>query len=148
MTPLEIRQAIQEFFIAQPFGVLGTMREGLSHLSLVSFASTKDLKTLLIVTGRTSRKFQNILANPRVSFFTDNRPDSSLYIHAAMGISAKGQAYELDKRSESDSVRIYLEKHPAMEEFLKSLETVLIGIQVESYEVVTNFQELATVNMI
>jgi len=65
MTKLE--KLIKEIIGSQYFAVLNTLGEGLPYSNLVSFAVTDDLRSLVFVTERNTRKFRNMQENINVS---------------------------------------------------------------------------------
>jgi hypothetical protein len=54
-------ETIQSLFDAQPYA------------SLMAFAATDDLKRLLFATERNTRKYANLVSNPRAALLVDNR---------------------------------------------------------------------------
>lgn len=59
---------LYSFFNPQRYGVLGTISpEGLPQAALVGIAATPALE-LIFDTLQTTRKYRNLVANPRVSF--------------------------------------------------------------------------------
>jgi len=70
-SPERIRPVLRELFVSQRLAVLATHDDdGQPYASLMAFAATDDLKYLLVVTGRPTRKYANLSADsPR-----DHRP--------------------------------------------------------------------------
>jgi nitroimidazol reductase NimA-like FMN-containing flavoprotein (pyridoxamine 5'-phosphate oxidase superfamily) len=74
MIALENHKAdLISFFRSQPLAVLATHNKGQPYGSLVAFAATHDLDYLIFSTTRSTRKFANLSADPRVAMVIDNR---------------------------------------------------------------------------
>ena len=56
----EPEQLIKEVLNTQYFAVLNSVGEGQPYSNLVSFAITDDLKSLVFITDRNTRKYRNI----------------------------------------------------------------------------------------
>ena len=64
---------LRDLFRSQRFAVLATDDHGQPFPSLMAFAAAEDLRQLVILTERTTRKFANLMANGRVALLIDNR---------------------------------------------------------------------------
>ena len=74
----DIRKRLNTLFQKQHLAVLSTQQDGQPYASLVAFVVTDDLEYLYFVTPKTTRKFENLSANPRVAFLVNdsvNRED-------------------------------------------------------------------------
>jgi hypothetical protein len=57
-------------------------------------------------------------------------------------------AYELEPGRETDKIiKLYLKKHPAMEEFVNSPTTAIFELKVNTYYFVENFQEVTEIHL-
>ena len=63
MTMTKPEELLKEVLNMQYFAVLNTLGEGLPYSNLVSFAVTDDLRSLVFVTNRNTRKYKNIQEN-------------------------------------------------------------------------------------
>ncbi|MEI8183531.1 MAG: pyridoxamine 5'-phosphate oxidase family protein [Desulfomonile sp.] len=138
---------IRSLLTSQKFGVLSTQEKDHPYLSLVAFAETTDLRTILFATTRTTRKFKNISSRAGVALLVDNRSNEAADIHEAMAITAVGTACEISQLLREKLNRVYLEKQPYMREFLSSPSTALVKIDVENYLLVRHFQKVAILNL-
>jgi len=84
----QIREILLELFSAQKLAVLGTHQAGQPYGSLVAFAATPDLKSLLFATTRATRKFANLQADSRVSMVFDNRSNRVADFRKAVAATA------------------------------------------------------------
>ncbi len=138
---------IRNLLASQRFAVLSTQEQDHPYLSMVAFTETGDLRSILFATTKDTRKYGNISAVSGVALLVDNRTNEAADVSEAMALTIIGTAREVpdSKREELDGV--YLEKQPHMEEFLSSPSTALIRVDVESYILVSHFQEVATLNL-
>jgi heme iron utilization protein len=139
---VKLRAVLKELFAFQKLAVLSTHQSGQPYANLVAFASTADFKHLLFATSRTTRKFANLAADPRVALLVDNRSNREADFENALVVSATGRAEEVDLRKRTQLLRIYLEKHPHLREFATSPDCALVKVTVDHYEVVSQFQKV------
>ena len=64
-------------FHRRRLAVLATQHEGKPYASLVAFAATDDLKTIIFATTRSTRKFVYLSSNPAVALLIDNRTNEA-----------------------------------------------------------------------
>lgn len=138
----KIKQRLNELFASQKLAVLSTHDKGQPYSSLVCFASTKDLKQILFVTSKNTRKFSNIKTDSRVSFLIDNRTNQNSDIHDAIAVTATGKAEIADGKERDVLLRHYLTKHPYLENFLMEPTSALINVKLEFCYLVETFQKV------
>lgn len=134
-------------FRSQPLAVLATHNRGQPYGSLVAFAATDDLNYLIFSTTRSTRKFANLSADPRVAMVIDNRSNHPSDLRFAKAVTATGRAEEIPIHESGDFQAIYLNKHPHLEDFVSSPSTALIKIRVEVYYLVTRFQNVVEIRL-
>ena len=128
----------------QYFGVLATNNKGQPYTSLISFAVTPDLKTIIFATPKDTQKFKNILNTRKVSILIDNRAVTRKNLMATEAITAIGRARHVTMGKTRDRLAaIYLEKHPDMEEFVQSDTTALVAVKVARCIHVVRFQTVS-----
>ena len=148
MTDLEnYRDDIIELFHSQPLAVLATQGSGQPYGSLVAFASTDDLKYLIFSTTRSTRKYANLSSDPRVAMLVDNRSNNPSDLRFARAVTGTGKVKEVTKDKPGKFMEIYLEKHPHLEEFVLSPSSALLKISVETYYMVTRFQNVMEIRL-
>jgi nitroimidazol reductase NimA-like FMN-containing flavoprotein (pyridoxamine 5'-phosphate oxidase superfamily) len=89
---------LKNLFQQQMLGVLATHATAGPYVSLVAFAETEDLKRLVFITSRSTRKFSNMTANSNVSMLVDNRSNHAADFSQAMAVSVIGHAVEVQGR--------------------------------------------------
>jgi heme iron utilization protein len=143
----EARQALKELFDGQRFAVLATQYKGQPYGSLVAFAATENLGSILFPTKRGTRKFANLAEDGRVALVMDNRSNEASDLEAATAATAVGVAQECRGEERQRLEAYYLGKHPQMAGFLREADCALVRVEVERYVLVRQFQEVTEVVM-
>ncbi|TKB23908.1 pyridoxamine 5'-phosphate oxidase family protein [Desulfopila sp. IMCC35006] len=138
----EIQGKLLSLLDGQQLAVLSTQREGQPYSSLMAFAFTPDLANIVVATGKSTRKHQNLIQESRVSLLIDNRSNSENDFHAAMAATVIGKAESLAESERPVYEKLYLQRHPYLEKFLASPTTAFIKIRVSHYVLVYRFQEV------
>ena len=132
-------QLLKEVIITQYFAVLNSLGEGQPYSNLVSFAITDDLKSLIFVTNRNTRKYRNIKENKNISLLIDNRTNQPSDVTKATAITVIGTAREeLDNKSRLQA--IFLAKHPQLQQFIDNPNNALIPVNIREY-IIASFNE-------
>jgi len=145
--PGALRETLRTLFLAQPLAVLSTSDEGQPYCSLVAFASTDDAGSLVFATSRSTRKFTNLARDPRVALLIDNRSNEAADFHDATAVTATGRAREVSGGERDVLLKLFLDKHPGLEEFARSPECALVEVRVSFYTVVSRFQQVTTLEI-
>jgi hypothetical protein len=132
-----VAEMIKSLFVAQRFAVLATESGGQPYSNLVAFAETDDLKNLVFVTNRNSRKYTNTRVNNRVAMLVDNRTNQPSDLDKAAAITALGTIGEVMADYYDALSRIYLAKHPRLDSFLGNPSNALMSVAVRDYIVAT-----------
>ena len=133
----------REPFEPQKLAVLATCDEhGHPYTSLMAFAATDNLDRLLLATERSSRKFANLSAEPRVALLIDSRPNRGSDLKEALAVTVVGRAQEVRRAERVGLLRLYLVKHPQLEAFVTSPSCALISVKVKVYYVASRFQRV------
>lgn len=143
----EARLELSRLLNSQRLAVLGTHNGGQPYASLVSFAAAPDLTHLLFATTRSTRKYANLISDPRAAMLIDNRSNHETDIHSAMAVTATGAVGELLDTERAEAQVRYLAKHPYLEEFVRSPSCALIRLAVRTYYLVTRFQNVIEIHM-
>jgi len=132
----ELFDLIKRIFTAQSFAVLGTQSEGQPYCNLVAFAEADNLKSLIFVTSRDTRKYANIQANKKVAVLIDSRMNQVTDLSSAIAVTALGAIEEVINNKEYLS-GVYLSKHPELKDFLYKPSNALMNVAVTDYIVAT-----------
>jgi uncharacterized pyridoxamine 5'-phosphate oxidase family protein len=127
----------------QYFAVLNTIGHGLPYSNLVSFAATDDLRSLVFVTGRNTRKYRNVQDNHNISLLIDNRTNKPSDTSQAIAIAAIGIAREeIDNKSLLRD--IFLARHPQLRHFVEAPDNAIMLVTIRKY-IVASFDKTQTV---
>ncbi len=138
----QIREAIKGILDIQKLSVLATQGDGRPYGSLVAFAATADLKTLLFATNRATRKYSNLLAHPDVAMVIDTRTNQAADFSDAAAVTVLGEVEEVAADDRQEFLNIYIEKHPYLKEFVESPTCALLRVRVRKYIIVSSFQNV------
>lgn len=136
----EMHERIRALLDSQPLAVLSTQRDGQPYASLMAFAHTDDLTRIVVATGTSTRKHQNIIADSRVALMVDNRSNREEDFHEAAALTILGVASPVLSEERPVYEDLYLGRHPYLEKFLSSPTTTLFKVAVNHYLMVTRFQ--------
>jgi nitroimidazol reductase NimA-like FMN-containing flavoprotein (pyridoxamine 5'-phosphate oxidase superfamily) len=138
----DLTSKLKWLFASQRLAVLATQSEGQPYNCLVAVVETDDLRRLLFVTSRTTRKYHNLRSEPRVSLLVDNRSNDESDFHGATAATAIGVATEVDGAEERARLStVYLAKHGHLRAFLDSPDAALISVEVSDY-VISSFTQV------
>jgi len=138
----QLRKTLKDLFDSQRLGVLATYGQGQPYGSLVAFAATDDLKHLMFATTRATRKYANVMAQSRVSMLVDNRSNQDSDFHSAIAVTVVGRAEEVEESERDRFLKLYVTKHPSLEDFVMSPACALLKISVDKYSMVSRFQNV------
>lgn len=145
--PRQLALELKALFASQGLAVLSTHDHGQPYCSLVAFASSDDLKSLVFATTRATRKYANIDEDSRVSMLVDNRSNRVADFHEAMAVTATGHAGEVVGPEKDSLLKLYLAKHPHLEDFVMSPTCALMRLEVVRYYVASRFQHVMVLGM-
>jgi nitroimidazol reductase NimA-like FMN-containing flavoprotein (pyridoxamine 5'-phosphate oxidase superfamily) len=138
---------IRNLLGSQKLAVLSTQDHGQPYCNLIAMAATDDLKHLLFATTRATRKYANLMADARVAVLVDNRRNDPADFTEAAALTALGKAWEVQGVERQQFLKVYLGKHPYLEEFAAAPTCALLRIRVDKYIVVTRFQEVREIQI-
>jgi nitroimidazol reductase NimA-like FMN-containing flavoprotein (pyridoxamine 5'-phosphate oxidase superfamily) len=127
---------------SQRFAALATKSRDYPYLSLVAFAVTADLNSLVFCTPRKTSKFLNMTSNPQIALLIDNRTNRDSDLKNASALTVLGVAEECRGRTKKRLLDIFLSRHPKLRDFAASSDTALIRIRPKRFIFVTQFQEV------
>jgi heme iron utilization protein len=128
----------------QLHAVLATEAEGQPYTSLIAYALTPDMKGVLFVTPKNTRKYKNIMKNSRVSLLIDTRSNTKKDYMDAEAVTILGNAVSVRKgEKRSELADIFLKKHQGLREIINSSETAFILVEINVCMHVTHFQSVS-----
>ena len=138
----DLGQQLVRLLSTERLGVLSTCGGEQPYASLVAFAGTDDLSHIVFATPRPTRKYANLVANGKVAMLIDSRSKRVTDFRQAMAATAVGTVKEIRKAKNNRLIRLYLQKHPQLQDFLGSPTCAVLDIRVERYHVVERFQQV------
>ncbi len=141
-TSAEIQNRVRKLFESQKLAVVATQTGGQPYASLVAFVATEDLRHIFFVTARTTRKFSNLTSDSRVAVLVNSSANQESDFHDAISITVTGNAEEIKDAEWQSILKLYLSKHPYLEDFVRSPSCALIRVTARSYYMVQNFQNV------
>jgi nitroimidazol reductase NimA-like FMN-containing flavoprotein (pyridoxamine 5'-phosphate oxidase superfamily) len=138
---------IRELLESQRLAVLSTQDHGQPYCNIIAIAATDDLKNLLFATTRATRKYANLMADPRVAVLVDNRKNAPSDFADTAAVTALGKAWELQGAERQRFLKVYLARHPYLEEFVAAPTCALLRIKVDRYIAVSRFQDVREIRM-
>ncbi len=140
--PEQIQRNLKELFEFQSLAVIATHNEGQPYTSLVAFVATDDLKHIFFVTPKATRKFTNLKNDSRVAVLINSSQNQASDFHKAVSVTIVGDAQEVSGSERVKILKLYLEKHPYLEEFARSPSCALVQVSAKSFYMVKNFQNV------
>ena len=142
------RNSIKKLIDEQMFAVLSSYMDEQPYSNLMAFMPCDNYSSLVFITARTTRKYSNLKKHSKCSMFIDNRRNKSYDCLDAKGVNAAGEAYELEPGKEKNEIiEMYLKRHPALEDFVKSPSVAIFKLKVNTYYFVENFQEVTEAHL-
>ena len=144
---IALERSIREILFSRKVAVLATRGEEYPHACLVAFALTEDISTLVFVTSLSTRKYANIQESNRVTLLVDTRGNTEEDFHDARAVSIQGRARTAPISGEPFLKSLFLDRHPYLEDFVNSPTCVLVIVTVDSYALVSRFQNVLLLDM-
>ena len=131
-----MQDKMQEVLQSQSMCVLATVADGKPHCSLMAYVFAPEERSIIMVTHRNTKKFQNVIANPQVSLLIDTRlqdgDEKRSYLKA---LTVKGWCETIESQSESDRLKqLLLKSNRHLSEFVSHPEAAVIGVKVSSLQ--------------
>lgn len=143
----DLRNKLKALFDTQQIGVLSTQKRNRPYASLVAFAVTDDLKSFVFATPRTTRKYSNIIASSRAALLIDNRSNKMSDFRRAMAVTVVGKVRELLKSKKNRLIRLYMDKHSHLEDFIMSPTCAVLCLEAETLHIVDRFQHVVELHL-
>jgi nitroimidazol reductase NimA-like FMN-containing flavoprotein (pyridoxamine 5'-phosphate oxidase superfamily) len=131
----------------QLFAVLATQALDKPYASLVAFAAAPDLRTIIFATNKGAGKYANLIERPNAALLIDNRSNNPTDTQTATAVTASGKVSETDGAERDRFLALYAHKHPGLVAFASNADTALMKLEVDSYLMVTRFQNVVTLRV-
>ena len=140
--PEQLESQLRGLFHQQLHMVLATHDGAAPYTSLMAFAATADLSSLVFVTSRATHKYSNMAANNQVSALIDNRTNRNADFQSALAVTALGQVREPQGKERDDLLALFLQRHPELEPFCLAPSSAFMALMVSRYILVGRFDEV------
>ena len=138
---------IAELMNTQRFAVLSTQQNNQPYASLVAFAVSTDLKHVYFLTPNTTRKYENLTANPKVAVLVNDSRNQAEDIENAASVTGTGVAHVVVNGENQAALDDYLQRHPHLKAFAAAPTTAFISITMNRYFMVNRFQNVVVVKI-
>ncbi|UCG32124.1 MAG: pyridoxamine 5'-phosphate oxidase family protein [Phycisphaerales bacterium] len=136
-------ERVRRLLTEQPYAVLCTQSQSQPYGSLVAFAASDDLKTIVFSTAVTTRKYRLLTECEHVAFLIDSRSTSPADMMQIEAVTATGHARVVTAGRECDRwAGLLTARHPHLAPFVKAESSALIRVDVVRYFHVCRFQEV------
>jgi nitroimidazol reductase NimA-like FMN-containing flavoprotein (pyridoxamine 5'-phosphate oxidase superfamily) len=138
-----IAERIGHLLDEQQYGVLCTQGGGQPYGSLVAFASTDDLQSVVFATPVTTRKFRLLSDCDHVALLIDSRARSTEDMMAIEAVTATGRAARVQPGPEFERwANLLTSRHPHLAPFVKAPTSAVFLVTIYRYFHVSRFQEV------
>jgi heme iron utilization protein len=143
----KLKQQLGRLFTTQKLAVLSTSDDGQPYNNLVAFLASDDLSCIIFATTRATRKYANLIGDPRVSLLMDNRTNRQADFHRAIAVTVLGTAAELAAAERPEQEERFLARFPHLVDFVKSPSCALMKVSVSKYYIVSRFQNVIVMDV-
>ena len=138
-----IPERIRGLLVEQPYAVLCTQSQSQPYGSLVAFAASEDLKTLIFSTPVTTRKYRLLTECEHVAILIDSRSASPADMMQIEAVTVTGHAQVVAPGTEFDRwAGLLTARHPHLAPFVRAESSALVRVDVVRYFHVCRFQEV------
>ena len=136
----KIKKLVREQF----FFILCTQGEGQPYGSLIAYAFKDDLKKFFFATSKNTRKYKLLSKCPKAAVVIDSRCKNQDEFIKIDVLTATGNTIKIEKNKKDfkKDISLLKNRHPYLNKFFESNNTVLFCLDVEKYIYVSNFQEV------
>ncbi len=123
--------------------VLATATDGEPHSSLMSYVADDDGTIIYMISLKGTRKYENLLENPRVSLLFDTRDESVARDRRNVrAVTARGIFQPIaDGATKRDVLAKLLARHPQLRELADRPESEIFQVKMVSFELLEGVSE-------
>jgi nitroimidazol reductase NimA-like FMN-containing flavoprotein (pyridoxamine 5'-phosphate oxidase superfamily) len=138
-----VKARIRNLLGEQPYAVLCTQGEGQPYGSLVAFAATDELASIVFATPKATRKYRLLSECDHVALVIDSRSGQSDDMMQIEAVTATGRAAEVTESADFEHFsQLLIARHAQLKDFVASPTTAVFRVDVVRYFHVTRFQEV------
>ena len=125
-------EKINDLLLRKDSCVLATTDGETPHCSLMAYVTGESGQRLYLVTSRASRKYQNILCQPRVSLLIDTRGEQQRELTQAVTIT--GNCEILQDTAEIAEVKAnFVRQYPQLIDFVRKNDVDVMCVQIDFF---------------
>ncbi|KAF5050835.1 hypothetical protein DSECCO2_425430 [anaerobic digester metagenome] len=143
----DVRRSLEAILNGQRSGVLATCFMDIPLCSQMAFAVDEDLRALIMVTPKQTSKYDNMSANPNVSFLVSTARNDPADPAQAQALTVTAFATELDGERRHRAVTLFTSKHPNLAAFASASANAVMELRIGTYFLVDNFQQVTRIAM-
>lgn len=137
--PERIRRMVE----GERFAVLSTQGGGQPYASLIAFAMSADLSTVVFSTHVTTRKHRLLVNCDHIALLVDSRSGGETDMMKIEAFTATGRVTQVEAGPEFDRwAGLLLKRHPQLAPYVHSPTSALFRIDIIRYFHVRRFQEV------
>ena len=138
-----LQQHIGRLIKCQPYAVLCTQGQSRPYGSLVAFAASEDLKSIVFSTPVATRKYRLLSKCEHVALLVDNRSAHPHDLMRIEAVTATGSARVVAPSPDFDRwAGPLIDRHPHLADFVLDKSCALVRVAIERYFHVGRFQEV------
>jgi len=128
----KIREKINKFISSKNICVLATVEGDRPYCSLMNYLADESGSKFYMATLRNTRKFQNLLTNPRVSLLIDSRENAEFSLAQALTVEGICEPISDQEKVKWAKSRLCA-RNPFLEEFCSLPDTEVLCIRARSF---------------
>ena len=122
--------------------VLATLQGDQPCQHMMAFAHAEDLSCIYLATYLDTRKYRNMISNPRVSLLWDNRSGSAADHVDGLSLIALGRAELLAGSEHAEVLELISKRNPALQGLLQDDSCKLFKVLIEDYQWTKGYQHV------
>lgn len=129
---INVQERMERVDRTQKHAVLATVFGRSPYTSLIAYALTPDLRSVVFATPKATGKYRNMLRNSRVSLLIDTRTNTNKDYLGAEALTILGAAKTVRRgRGWGEMAGVLIQKHPDLAEFVNAPGTALMRVKIE-----------------
>jgi len=134
---------MKELVKANDLCVLATVSEGRPHCSLMSYISDEDGHEIFLISHKTTKKYVNLMENPKVSLLIDTREEEKgerrIHIKA---LTVSGEFQTINDSVKKGLIRErFLKRHSHLIDLLNDPDAEIFSIKVKSFQLLDGLKD-------
>ena len=142
MDKKQLQSKIHRLLNQQLQCVLATINGACPMQHMMAYSFSPDLSRIYLATYKNTRKFSNMVSNPIVSVFWDNRSGSVQDHLDGYSLTANGHATLLADNDQSRAREAILSRNATLKDLLNHPDSRLFEVVVDEYQWTTGYNRV------